>query len=256
MALVSLTTNLSYTDYYLGALKGAILKTNPSVQLVDAAIGLPNFDYKHTATVLRNFYPFFPENTIHLVHQNKTDIDSQLIVCQHHQQYFIGFNNGLLPLAFGEIPAETYVVAFQKTRFDAIFAKEFSMVIKAIIDGQPLATFGSKDKIEYYQMPKIIINPQIIKGQVEYIDNFQNIITNITKEDVLNAFGDAPFTLYFRSYKVTDLSTTYNDVKEGDSVIFFNLENKLEIAMNQGKAAELMGGRMTQAVILEKNENK
>jgi S-adenosylmethionine hydrolase len=82
---------------------------------------------------------------------------------------------------------------------------------------------------------------QII-GHVIRVDNYGNLITNITRE-VFEKLNPGKFTLEFGRESLQTLHQTYDNVDAGDCFAFFNSIDLLEIGINQGHGADLLGLR-------------
>ena len=100
MALVTLTSDLGTRDFYVAALKGAILSHTPNAQLVDITHEIKPFDTKEAAFTVRHAFNYFPKGTINIVHVNSTEGKDKLLVAEVNEHYFITFDNGFLSVAF------------------------------------------------------------------------------------------------------------------------------------------------------------
>lgn len=81
-----------------------------------------------------------------------------------------------------------------------------------------------------------------IEGQIIFIDNFENVIVNISKEEFEEQRKGRKFSIVFkRDESIEKISETYADVPEGEKVALFNAAGYLEIAINKGNAAGLFG---------------
>jgi S-adenosylmethionine hydrolase len=72
--------------------------------------------------------------------------------------------------------------------------------------------------------------PSNLQGMVLYEDDFGNLITSITKQEFEKQVGNKRFSIALPSYNITKINNTYDDVKIGDVVCFFNSMNLLEIS--------------------------
>jgi hypothetical protein len=82
----------------------------------------------------------------------------------------------------------------------------------------------------------------MLEGYVVYIDQFENVVTNIKKELFYRVRKNRKFKISFKRYDVIEeISENYGDVKLGNKLAIFNSGGYLEIAMNQGNAAGLFG---------------
>ena len=68
------------------------------------------------------------------------------------------------------------------------------------------------------------------------IDDYENVICNITR-DLFDEIGaERRFTIFFRrtEYNITVISNSYSDVVEGEMCALFGSTGYLEIAINKG----------------------
>ena len=92
----------------------------------------------------------------------------------------------------------------------------------------------------------------MIKGSVLYIDSFQNVIPNISKDLCTTIQNNRDFVLYFkRNETLTQLSWHYNEVPEGEKLCLFGISNHLDIAINKGNASGLLGLHLGDIVRVE-----
>ena len=81
-----------------------------------------------------------------------------------------------------------------------------------------------------------------IEGQIIFIDHFENVVVNITREAFEVQRKGRKFSIAFKRDEVIDkISDTYTDVPEGEKLALFNSAGYLEIAINKGNAAGLLG---------------
>ncbi|MDP4189503.1 MAG: SAM-dependent chlorinase/fluorinase, partial [Bacteroidota bacterium] len=76
MSIITLTTDWSQNDYYLGALKGKIYSLCSGAVVVDITHQIPSFDLSQAAFILKNSFPFFPKKTVHLIGVNSEAAES------------------------------------------------------------------------------------------------------------------------------------------------------------------------------------
>jgi len=111
--------------------------------------------------------------------------------------------------------------------------------------GLPIAAMEKKMNLQP------IVEKNMIKGAVIYIDSFQNVITNITKEFFNKVQQGRQFTLSFkRNETINHLSWHYNEVPEGEKLCLFGISDHLEIAINKGNASGLLGLNLGDSVII------
>ena len=100
----------------------------------------------------------------------------------------------------------------------------------------------SSVSIEVKNPLRPLLGPKYIEGQIIFIDNFENVIINITKEEFEEQRRGRSFKIVFKRDEVIDkISETYADVHESEKLALFNSASYLEIAINKGNAAGLFG---------------
>lgn len=245
MPIITLTSDWGLKDHYAGAVKGAILSKMPEATIVDISHDIPSFEIEQAAFVIRNSYKNFPDGTIHMIGINTEESDkySHLVV-KVNKQYFIGTDNGIFSLIFDTLPEQIIELQIPQDSSFFTFSSRDRFVSAAVhlAAGKELSELGNKKET---LVEKILLKPvadrNVIKGHVVYIDSYENIITNIRESLFTKVANNRKFTIFFRSYEITKLSTSYTDVPIGEILALFDSNNHLEIAMNQGNAAGLLG---------------
>ena len=81
-----------------------------------------------------------------------------------------------------------------------------------------------------------------MEGQILFIDQFENVVVNIRKEEFdLQAQGRSFKIVFTRNETITDLSKHYGEVPISDKLAWFNSAGYLEIAVRGGNMAGLFG---------------
>jgi S-adenosyl-L-methionine hydrolase (adenosine-forming) len=81
-----------------------------------------------------------------------------------------------------------------------------------------------------------------MEGQIIFIDNFENVIVNITRDEFEEQRKGRGFRIVFkRNESIERISETYADVPLGEKLALFNSANYLEVAIHKGNAAGLFG---------------
>jgi len=91
---------------------------------------------------------------------------------------------------------------------------------------------------------------------VIHIDRYQNLITNIQHQTFNEVGKNKAFELHFhnKQYNIEKLHNSYNEVNEAEMMALFGTSGFLEIALNRGKASELLGMGLDSTVIVEFKE--
>lgn len=256
MPIITLTTDWGLSDHYVASVKGAILRRTPFVNIVDISHEIRHFDIKRASFVLRNSFRQFPEGTIHII-----GIDS--IESKNHQHlavfaeghYFIGADNGIFSLILDKAPDKIISLeVLQDTGYFTFPSRDrFAKVACHIAEGKSMDELGTPVPA---LLPKSLYQPVTegnnILGRVMYIDAYDNVFVNIPEKLFRETVQNRSFSINFRrdSYSITTIVKAYGDVPEGEMCALFASNGYLQIAMNQGKAASLLGLTMDYPVIV------
>ena len=246
MPLLTLTSDIGNQDYLVGAVKAQLLKSNPDFQLIDISHNIPPFNYPQAAYVCRNAIRNFPPFTYHLILVNLFESKpEQLLLAFHNKQYFLCADNGLLTMILEEKPELMIGIALNKTviKNTIYFTEVMAEVINKLVNGESIKNIGVAD-VEFLEKNplKPLVSDNWIEGQIIFIDNFENIIVNITRSQFEEQRKGRRFKIVFKRDEVIDnISESYADVAEGEKLALFNSAGYLEIAINKGNAAGLFG---------------
>ena len=246
MPLLTFTSDIGSQDFLVGAIKGQLLTTNPTFNIVDISHNLSPFNYPQAAYVCRNAIKNFPEGTFHLVLVNLFDQRPEhLLLVKYNNQYIGCADNGLITMILEEVPQNIVALSLTKSAQKntlycaSVFAKAFDQ----ILNGEAFETIGDPNiSIEVKNPLRALLGNNWIEGQIIFIDNFENVIINITKEEFEEQRRGRSFKIVFKRDEVIDkISDTYADVTESEKLALFNSAGYLEIAINKGNAAGLFG---------------
>lgn len=269
MQIVTLTTDSGLQDFYVAAMKGAVLKKLPSANIIDISHSIKPFDVAEAAFQLHCCYEEFPKGSIHII-----GVDSEPIlkgnslsfptIMNYKGQYFISNDNGFFGSFLDEnVPDELYrftSIASHPKMLKFTAKNCFVDLAAKISEGKPISSFA--ELIFTYKkafLKKSVIEQYLIQGTVIHTDTFGNIITNVKKSEFQRFGENTPFIIYYvdKSYHIDVISEYYNDVAMGERVAIFNSNDLLEIAINRGAnrstggATKLFGVRVGDIIRIE-----
>ena len=259
MPIITLTTDLGNKDNYVGAIKGAILSELDSVNIIDISHEVEPFNIQQAAYIVRNCYKEFPAGTIHVIGvDDELSLDNEHIALKMDGHFFIAADNGIFSILIKEIKPEIIVELniTQKTN-SLTFATKDVLIIAAchLARGGTLEIIGKK--IEELKQKRAelrpVIEPNLIKGTVIYIDSYGNAVTNISKSIFNKVQKGRTFSILFgrEDEKINKIVTKYKDVSISDKLAIFDNNNQLQIAINQGKANTLLGLKFHDIIRIE-----
>jgi S-adenosylmethionine hydrolase len=246
MALVTLTSDIGHQDYLVGAVRGQLLGIDPGFQLVDVTHALSPFNYPQAAYVCRGAFRQFPQGTYHLVLVNLFDVKADhLLLIRHRGQYFLMADNGLITMILEEVPELVVGLPIAKgaMKNTLYFTQLFGRAVRDIENGKRPEELGDVGVEIHVKNP---LRPQLgnnwMEGQVIFIDHFENVVVNISREEFEEQRKGRSFKIVFKRDEMIDkISETYADAGEGEKLALFNAAGYLEIAINKGNAAGLLG---------------
>ena len=249
MPLITLTSDIGFQDYLVGAAKGRLLQINPAFTFADITHLLPPFNYTQSAYICRNAIKNFPPYTFHIILVNLFEHKTEnLLLAFYQDQYILCADNGLLTMIAEAKPEIIVRLKADKTQIkNTLYCIEvMGRAIQAITEGKRLQDIGEPDvEITEKNHLRPFISPDSMEGQIIFIDNFENVIVNITKEQFEAQRANRSFRIETRrNDHIETLSETYADVQEGEKLALFNSAGYLEIAINKGNAAGLLFGLM------------
>lgn len=244
--VVTLTSDIGQQDYIVAAVKGQLLSVSESLTIVDVSHQLSSFNYPQAAYFCDSAFRHFPAGTFHVVLVNMFDEKpARMLLSYHNKQYIACADNGLLTMILDGIPEQ--VVALPLPQHEPATTLTCTQVIAnalwQVLAGKTLDDIGEAniEIVEKLRL-KYVNSPTTMEGQILYIDNFENVIVNITKDDFERERNGRNFKIVFKGNEVIDaISDDYSSVPHGEKVAFFNSAGYLEIAINKGNAAGLFG---------------
>lgn len=243
MQIVTLTTDFGLQDYYVPVLKGTILSRHRELNIVDISHQIKHHDIVQAAFVLKNTWSAFPEGTIHVISVNNLGGErGRFLAFKYEKHIFIGPDNGIFTLIFPKLsPLNIVEIPFAGLNFEYV-REALASAVGHLASNLPLESLGNpaRDILQRITFQPVIA-PSQIRGAVIYVDNYDNVVSNITRDLFEKVGRGRPFQLFFKRHDpILRLSKHYNDVPIGETLCLFN-SDYLEVSINMGKAAELFG---------------
>ena len=264
MSIITLTTDYGNKDYSVSELKAKIYNEITDVRIVDISHNISPFNLTEAAYIIKSAYRHFPKGSIHIIGiESDLTPENAHIAMKFDDNYFIGADNGVFSMIIGDFKADSMVeINIHKNYNNTITANDVFVKIATHIsrDGK-LEVIGKKiDSIKEIKDIKPVVssdNNQII-GSVIYIDNYGNVVTNITQNIFDKIAKSRPFTIYARNVKFDKIFNNYSDAidysipkdkreEDGKKIALFNNLGYLELSIYKsnpstvGSASTLFG---------------
>lgn len=264
---IALLTDFGTKDFFAASLKGAIMRINPLVRIVDMSHDLDSFDIPAASFFLSACSPYYPEGTIFLsVVDPGVGSRRRILMAEAGGRFYIGPDNGLLTrvLMHGgnarlvEVTEERYFIPSTGRTFEA--RDKMAPAAAWLSTGVAFDRFGPEvrdyEKIDIH-FP--VFKDSVLTGHVAYIDKFGNIITDIKTSLVKEFFCRKSYEdLVFevKGEKTSFFSRSYEEGKKERMMVIEGSLGFMEIAVFQGSAAARTGARMGEKVFIKKRDGE
>lgn len=250
MKLMTMLSDFGSKSNYVPQMKGIALSMS-EVSIVDITHDITPHNIREGAYVLKTSIPYFPVGTVHIgVVDPGVGSNRRGIVVVTNTHILVGPDNGLLIPAANELGNFT-VYEIKNPRLmlrnvsNTFHGRDiFTPVAAHILNGVYFEEIGPmiKDFINL-DFGKSEITRKTATGNVIYVDNFGNIITNIEGNKLQNIMDyDKKIMLYVgKKQKKMSFVKTYGAVKQGEFLATIGSSNLLEFSINQGDAGKKLG---------------
>jgi S-adenosylmethionine hydrolase len=263
--LVTLLTDFGHSDYFVGAVKGVILSSNPGARIVDITHDVPPQDIEAAAFILLGAYSSFPSRTIHIaIVDPGVGSSRRAILIKTRDRFLLGPDNGIF----------SYVCEREENQgvtpeiFHLTNTNYFRHPVSATFNGRdvfaPIAaalSLGSKPGELGIEITDIVrlspLQPETsrngrIKARVIHIDRFGNCVTNITQKELTPEMIAGGAKLQLKKKLVTSFRDYFSEETESRDKIFgvWGSAGFLEIAAANDSAAKLLKVKRGDSVIV------
>ncbi|WP_153796725.1 SAM hydrolase/SAM-dependent halogenase family protein [Foetidibacter luteolus] len=245
MPIITLSTDIGNNDYITGAIKGQLLSAMPSVTIADITHNLSSDNFLQAAYICSNAAKYYPEGTVHFIVANLfQQAPARLLVTLFNGQYFICADNGLLTMITRVKPQHVYAIpvnaasSLHVLQCTQAVAKVLPALFQHGVDalGSPVTNL-----VEKYPLRSTATANQL-ESQIIFIDNFENVVINITRDEFEEYRKGRAFKIYLtRNEMIDTISQCYASVPQGNTLAWFNAAGYLELAINKGNLAGFFG---------------
>ena len=262
--MITLLTDFGLSDYFVPAVKGAILTINPGARIIDITHDIAAHDIHAAAFTLGACYDNFPPGTVHVVVVDPgVGSERRAIVAEAGGYFFVGPDNGVFSFVYDResnprVFHNTNHYLFRQPVSATFHGRDvFAPIAAHIANGAAPKEIGVE--IEDYvrfeiPRPQLTETQGVIEGRIIHIDRFGNLVTNFTEAE-LNPGDIAPSTkLHIGGREVRRFNAYFAQAGEIDQEELFAYPGSAgfwEIALWRRSAAELINARCGDEVILD-----
>lgn len=243
MNVITLTTDFGTRDWFVGTMKGVILGVHPGAHVVDLTHEVPPGDIRAGAFALASACPYFPEGTIHVaVVDPGVGGTRKPIAVRTRRGIFIAPDNGLLTLALQREEVRAVREVTNKRFFRGPLSHTFhgrdlfAPVAAHLSKGAAFTRVGPRvSEWKTIDFPQPSVEGTRIRGEIVYVDQFGNAISNIPEPILPSSTG---LKIRHRNKVLCTLHECYEAVPAGQVVAVVGSSGFVEIAVNGGSASK------------------
>ena len=252
--IITLTTDFGEDSPYVAAMKGVILCMNPAARLVDLSHRIPPQDVRHASFFLAECIPYFPPEVIHLaVVDPGVGSERALLYVEIGGHRVLAPDNGCWTLVKGTIQRVVRLVEpkyWQPEISNTFHCRDILAPVAAHLSlgVNPAALGPEVENWEKLEMPAALRLADSVAGEVIFVDHFGNLITNVPAALV----EKRPTQLVVNGTGCPDFvwAHAYADAKPDQLLALGSSSGFVEVAVNQGSAADRLGARTGATLIL------
>jgi len=261
--IITFTSDFGDEDWFVGVVHGVLHELAPDARVVDLTHAIPPGNVVRAAFVLEAATPDFPAGTVHLaVVDPGVGTKRRAFAIHARGQYFVGPDNGVLEWALADPAAEVHELT--ETRFfrhpvsRTFHGRDvFAPVAAYLARGEALRSFGAKVG-DPMRLPARSVQREDgqLAGRVMFIDRFGNALTNLTEQDLSDAFATAPpeaIAVMAAGRVIRGLARSYGDAPVGTLLAIVGSSGRLEVAQVGGDASERLGLGVGDEIVVSLN---
>jgi S-adenosyl-L-methionine hydrolase (adenosine-forming) len=242
--VIVLYTDFGWNGPYLGQVRAALVRDAPAIPVIDLMADVPAFNPKAAAYLLAALIPEFPAGTVFLcvIDPGVGTGARSPVILNVDARWFVGPDNGLFDLVVRRgRNIRKRLVTWRPQRLSRTFHGRdlFAPVAAALARGNMVASIAAqKAGCAQSEWPDDL-------GEIIYIDGFGNAMTGIRAATV-----DPRTTQLYCAETVIPHGSTFAEVAKGELLWYENSNGLVEIAVNQGSAAQQLRVAIGSAVSL------
>jgi S-adenosylmethionine hydrolase len=257
--IIATLTDFGLRDHYVAAMKAVALGICPDVTFVDITHDIAPQDVAGAALELEACFAYFPAGTIFLVVVDPGVGSARRALAAAAGPYrFVAPDNGVLFRVLQQTP-DRRVVELTDPKYACPTLSRtfegrdrFAPAAAWLAAGVDVTALGPPvDRIVELQIAAARQSGERLSGEVVRVDRFGNLITNIERA-MLEIFLDGTSGVVDIAGQAAPIIATYADAPSGLLCALVSSSDRLEVAVNGGSAAAVLGATRGAAVHVRK----
>jgi S-adenosylmethionine hydrolase len=229
-------------------MKGVILGISPRARIVDITHEIAPYEISEAAFVIAQAWRYFPKGSIHVVVVDPgVGSARRPILCEAEGQFFIAPDNGVLSMIYGAARHKVRVLSNEKLYLKNVsktfhgrdvFAPSAAHLSKGLAPakfGKPIHDFSRN-----FLSKPARLSRHDWSGVVLKTDRFGNLITNFHIDEFPDLVNHS-IELRAGLERINKLARTFAETGIGELFAIVGSSGYVEVAVNQGSAAKMLG---------------
>jgi hypothetical protein len=255
---VSFTTDYGTSDAFVAICKGVLAGIAPRCRVLDVTHHIGAQDVRRGASVLAAAVPYLPPSVHVAVVDPGVGTARRGIVVSAGASVLVGPDNGLLLPAADALGGVSGCFELSERRFHlpvvaATFHGRdiFAPVAAHLANGELPGAFGGEvDPASLVRLPAPVsrVADGVIEAEIVGVDHFGNVQL-AAGPDALAGFGMSATVEFGQERFAVTVGRTFGDVPVGGLLLHVDSSGAVEIAVNSGSAAAVLGGESGVVVV-------
>ncbi len=247
--IVTLLTDFGSADGYVAQMKLALLRARPRPALVDVSHAIARHDITAASVTLGSVVKTASPRTIHVaVVDPGVGSARRILVVRAAGQIIVCPDNGLITWTHRAVtPVRAFALRYSAPDLHTFHGRDvIAPAVVRLLRGERVERMGAPvdDPVMLDLAPASRdAAGDLIGSRVIHIDAFGNATTNVCREHL-----PPGATVTVGGQRIGTVRHTYSDVAPGEPLALIGSSGLLEVAVNQGSAAERLGLQVGTAV--------
>src|SRR5690348_7741424 len=225
-AIITLTTDFGLGSPYVAEMKGVILSISPAARIVDMAHNVAPQNVRQAAILLGEATTWFPAETIHVaVIDPGVGTERRIVYAEIGEQRYLAPDNGVLSRLIAKSRPSRIIALVNSEHWLPSVSNTFHgrdimapVAAQLSLGMEPDRLGPARPDMLDLDWPAPQIEANSIRGEVNWIDGFGNLITNIPSAS-LSSIPDKGLTrVEISEQSIRGIARTYGEQPSGSLV--------------------------------------
>lgn len=258
---VGLLTDFGFDDTYVGLMKCVIADIASDARTIDLCHEVPPQNILSGAYLAATAVPYLPDESVLTgVIDPGVGSERRAVAVDLGDTFLVGPDNGLFELVLRRRSPETvvelendqYFLTEVSSTFHGrdIFAPASAHLARGV-DIRELGPEIEADSLKGLPPCDPFLEDHQIECHVIHVDRFGNLITNLSRTELLDWLDGAEPAIELNGTRVA-LEETFEDSQGGQPLAYFGSTDQLEIAINNGNAERYFGADQGTTILVRR----